>query len=478
MSGTTRARRAARGGHALLAALVPTLVVCVLSAAFMRAAMLSTRRQQQSQDMRRAFYLAEAGLHEGMAGLFRGSTGIVGSAEAPVVFGEGFFWVEVEPLDDDLLQLESHARSHGGQATLAWVVQRIPFNFSEFGFFAVKDLKVKKGSLVDGYDSSVAPYDAEAAREARTGRLVSNEDVELEADAGRPTAVYGSVNHGLEHEVVAEDGVTLAGETASLLEQLVPPAVEFPVYPAAPKVKQKSPVPLVLPQASHHYEKITVEKGRELILRGPTSISVKELVLETGARLTFDTSAGEIELFVLDRLELEKKAQAVTLDGKTARVDLLLERGAHLEVKDDGVLHGLVYAPEGKVHADKRAELFGSVVARELKLDEGVKLHFDRAIGRQEHVAPRRLTWRIVDLSSGPVNPFLAAGLDPADLRSPSEAHVPTWLEIKYRPAPKAKEITWVGWNEDFDWGLVVELVCYRMYVDDTEKDELLHVHP
>jgi hypothetical protein len=413
-----------------------------------------------------------------MAGLFRGNTGIVGSQEDPVVFGDGFFWVEVTKLADDLLELQSHARAHGGAATLGWVVHRIPFNYSEFGFFAVKNLKVKKGSLVDGFDSSVAPYDAATAKLAGSGRLVSNEGVVIEAEVKVPTFVYGNVNHGLDHELKTKGAVTMTGEAASLLEQLVPPAIELPTYPKAADVKHKSNVPLVLPQASHYYKKIEVAKGRELILRGPTSIALRQLVLEDGARLTFDTSGGPIEVFVEDKLELKELGSAVTLDGLTSRVTVVLDKGAEVRVGDDGVFHGLVYGAEGKVELKKRVQFFGSVVAKELDLHDGVQLHFDRAIGRQEHIAPKRMAWRIVDLSIGPIDPFAAAGLDPDQLRVPSEAHVPTWLKIKYRPAPKAKEITWTGWNEDFDWTQVIELVCYRMYEDDTQKEELLHVHP
>ena len=100
LSASSTRGRAGRRGGALALSLMVVFVISILAASFLRLSSGATRRQAQSVDRKRAFYLAEAGLAEAFSGITFGRSGRVGSTERPAVFGEGLFWVEAEQIDD------------------------------------------------------------------------------------------------------------------------------------------------------------------------------------------------------------------------------------------------------------------------------------------------------------------------------------------------------------------------------------------
>jgi len=467
-------------------ALVPLVLVSMMAAAFLQLAGVMARNQNQALSLKRVFYLCEAGLHEAMSGLYQGRTGNVGTEDAPAYFGDGYFWVEARQPAPGLVQLDSFAFSNGAQAHLSWVVQKIQFNFSAFGFFSSGKLKVKKGSLIDGYDSMAGSYEAQVAAGLTelAGRLATNEGIELEGKPGLWTYVNGSAQPGLGSGVKQTSGVTLTGNTESLDERMFPPEFFVPVHPTKEHLEQKSPVPLVLSSGSRGYDSIQVRKNRELIVRGPATLLVRDLRVENGAKLTFDTREGPVKLFVLHEAKFERGSRLQTSSG-TPRDSYLFVGDGLRDGKEGKVVlgegakvHTLVFAPQDKVEVKDGAEVFGSIIADELELGERVRLHFDQTLGLQENQYPRNVSWRIVEMGAGPIDPFASHGLDRYALRSPADAHADLWLEIKYRSSAGVAKQEYIGWWNDFDWSVVFELAPHYRAYDSPGGKELIHVHP
>lgn len=475
-----------RRGGVLLLALIPTLLVSMLALAFFELTRIGLSRRQAALDTKRVLYLCEAGLHEAMAGLYIGQTGEVGQADDPVFFGEGLFWVEVSHPAADLVKLDSFAGSRGATAHLSWIVERIQFNYAAYGFFSGEKLKLKPGSFVDGYDSSLGSYQSQvdSGLTLEAGRMASNHSIEIEGKSGEPTVLHGSANPGLGSEVELQGEATMTGGTQSLDEFALPPAFEVPDPPWQPDVVVSSPIPTLLPAGDRRYDEIEVKQGRELILRGPSTIVVKDLDVKKDARITVDTTDGPVVLHVTHHGKFDRGAALVSTADAPRGVTLVIGEGgvdgsgAKLEVDEGGLVQALVLAPHDKVELGEGAELFGAIVAGELHLDESVRLHFDRALGLQEHQYPRHVSWRVVDLGVGPIDPFASAGVAAPALRSPAQAHRDVWLKIKYRTGAGQPKLEYEGWWSSFDWGSVYELApCYRVYEDDGGA-ELLHVHP
>lgn len=474
-----------RSGSALVMVLVPLLLIAIASASLMLLSASSSREQSAAIDTKRVFYLAEAGLHEAMVGLHQGRTGTVASEAEPAFFGEGLFWVEARDLGRGMVRLDSHARSRGAEAELSWIVQRVVFNFGAFGFFSGKDLKVKKGSLIDGFDSTLGTYEAQlaAGTTGDAGRLASNMPISIDggSGAGEWTHVHGSAEPGLGSAVSTNAYATVSGTTDSILEFLLPPPVEPPAMVRRKKLQHAGGSVLVLPPGDYGYDDIIFKSGADVVLRGPATVVVEKLTLEKGASLTLDTSEGEIEIYALEGLELGDGARATTLDGLPARSRIFAgdtdASDGEIKLGKGAELRGAVYAPNATVTVGEQSEVFGTIVADELKLSERVRLHFDRALGRQEQLYPEHRSWRLVELGSGPRDPFIAMGLDRDALPTPGQAHEDVWLEIKYRPSPGASKVDWEGWYHDFDWSLVFELHHYLLY-DEPGGTKLVHVHP
>ena len=70
-------------------ALVTVTVAAVLVSSVLGLSAATTRRQSQSVDDRRAFYLCEAGLAEAFEAVRVGRRGQLGSIDAPAMFGDG-----------------------------------------------------------------------------------------------------------------------------------------------------------------------------------------------------------------------------------------------------------------------------------------------------------------------------------------------------------------------------------------------------
>jgi len=69
-----------------------------------------------------------------------------------------------------------------------------------------------------------------------------------------------------------------------------------------------------------------------------------------------------------------------------------------VDFESNAELHGVVYAPNAHVEIDSNFQLFGSLVARSVRLSSWSRIHFDEALrevdGDESESGFTRLTWR------------------------------------------------------------------------------------
>ena len=452
-----------RRGGALLLALVTVLSVAAISAAIVQVTGATARRQSAALDLRRAFYLAEAGLAEAYTGLMMGKTGNVGSREDPARFGDGLLWVEARDAGPDLVELECTAHCGGGRAILEMVAERGERSVATLGVFAVEPLDVPPGSTVDGFDSQV-PSAPEGGAALATGRLGSNGDIRIEGTLAQPTVVRADLQPGVEHGVTMGPGVTHVGTVEPRTSSVQLPPVTLPFEPGTLRTTHSQPAPLVVQPGQVALQALRVESGATVVLRGPLELVVRSLRVDRDGTLELDSAAGTVLVYATESVDLATGSRIATTGTNPAGAAVQAPGQVVMRLAATGTFHGLVYAPQGEVELGSGLELWGAVAARTVRIAPGARLHFDRHLDQvgAEAALPTFVAWRIVDVSpprgARPgSDPFVLLGLDPALLRAMADAHADQMLHAVYQDLGGAIH-TYDGMESAFDWSQVSEV--------------------
>jgi hypothetical protein len=223
-----------------------------------------------------------------------------------------------------------------------------------------------------------------------------------------------------------------------------------------------------VPSGTSGHLEIVVGAGAELVLRGPSTVVIGDLVLEPGAALSFDTRAGSVALYVLRSLDLQPGSLVSNSDEApdrtTVQVAATDDDSLDPAVKLDATaqFHGTLYAPESTVRIGSDFEFFGGVIARRLEIGAGARLHFDHA-GVEGSPMPRILSWRVVEIPSEVrtvfSDPFRALGVERDSLMQLSLAHDlgNVQLDVIYIDMGGVTR-TWSGSEDQFDWSQVETL--------------------
>jgi len=497
-SGTNRSRTDAirsRSGGALIAAVLVVTVVATLGACLLQMSSVTTRRQIQGIDNKRAFYLAESGLSEALYGLRIGRSGNIGTADLPAAFGEGLFWVEAEELDENSVRLTSIGLCGSGRFSLSLVVEKGTQAVAALGIFGDEDLIVEPGALIDSYDPRLttpppapapkagkAPAPAPAPTELADGtgkaRVGCNGDIYVDGAVGKPTRIEGDVTPGTQGTVYIGTGVTITGSTAPRSEPIALPPIEVPKLESKGDLEHAKSTPLVVAGGELGYDTVHVETGAQLVLQGPLTLVAKVFLVEGGAELEIDTTDGPVRVFITDGLLLAAGSVLSSVCAAPERASIYVSGTETRDRDGDGTpeppvviactgrLDGTIYSPHAAVSFPQGFELFGAVSAKSLTLQTGAMLHFDQALLTSVASplgAPKLLTWRVVELPDSPLvslrtDPVVALGLRGVTLPKPSKAHADMQMDIDYVDS-NGVQINWQGVESDFDWSTVQTVI-------------------
>jgi len=167
-----------------LAATLALMVLLGLGGVILRASTAGRREQRAAEEVLRAAYLAESGVHDGIANLIAGATNDIGSANQPAAFGGGSYWVDVVDNLDGTFELTSRA-SDGRQRMAVQAVVRPPVDDPLPG--AVFAGNSSGDPLYALEFSGTAPRNDEI-----TGAVYSGADVSIQDDA----TVNGAITAG------------------------------------------------------------------------------------------------------------------------------------------------------------------------------------------------------------------------------------------------------------------------------------------
>jgi hypothetical protein len=475
-AGTMRNRgssRAGRRGGVLIATLVLVMSVGAISVCLLELDSSRMRRQVASIDNKRAFNLAEAGLAEAYFGVSTGRTGNVGTVDAPARFGDGLFWVEATELDDDLVGLESTGMAGTGRATLSLVVRRAPQSVAALGVLGAQQVSIGGSAVLDSYDSR------EDGSASSFAPLRSNGDIAL----GMLAKVKGDATPGPNGTVRFGLLSSVTGSTAPAPEAIEMPEIELPLIEPGEDIDHSGATPLVLAEAEAAHGTLRVRTGAKVVLRGPAQVVVERLIVQGGGVLEIDDSAGPVELFVTDWLDLDPESTVRVPSAKPTGLSLLVAATGTRDRDGDGIVdppvdfrcrspfHGTLYAPNAPLTLASQFHVYGTVAAQRLAVGTSAAIHFDEALiaaAKSSADAAEVMSWRIVEIPDAvardlATDPFAALAVDAASLPRPAEAHEPIdyFVTITYVDLLLFRK-TYRGPESGFDWSgvkLVLSLV-------------------
>jgi Tfp pilus assembly protein PilX len=487
MRGTCNQGSRARRGSALMMSLVAVIGVSALAAGLLQVSAATMRRNQVSLDNRRAFYLAEAGLAEGYAGLAEGRTGNVGTAAAPARYGEGLFWTTSTFLPSGHVNLEATGMCGIGRATLAMVAQPVVSSVTGLGVFSSQSLRVEPSSLIDGYDSRSGSYESQADMSATpphtSGGAIVGSNAGISVAGGRTGSfIYGDALPGPGSSVTKAGTVTITGSTAPRSETSTLPPVEVPAVTKQAPITHTGPAPFVIPPSTIGYSTLRIGPRQQLVIRGPATVVFDTLLLDAEAEIVVDPTGGRVDLYVEQSLTFASGSLINCLSTNPALCTLMVSKSVDPAAADNvqfnakGKFYGTLYAPRSNMKISADFEVFGAAVAQKLTLSNGGKLHVDTelAANAESDPLPRMVSWRIVDIphdvAVSRIDPFAALGVDPASLPLARDAHRDIWLEIRYTDLLLATR-TYSGWASGFDFNGITLLSSYRTYTGNPAVD-------
>jgi hypothetical protein len=373
------------------------MVVCVgglagLSAALFTMALADSRETRGECERIHARYVTQAALAQSMSQLQSGQPGAVGSRSAPFVWGTSRYWVEAEPLPDDLVRLRATGVGDRQGASQELVVRAVPNTIWRYGAFGREFLHMDSNAHVDSYDSRLGGYAGQAtngtgasthARE--NGHVGANGHVRIEQNA----LVWGDASAGPGHVTEVLGNAAVSGSTASSSAEIELPAIVVPTFANYGSVLFGSDD--TIPSSDRRYGNLTVGTNTTLTIVGPANIVVTNLRLRSGSDIIVDASAGPVTFYVLDDFQVNSNAtiQSTTQDPLDVAINLLSDNVINPEVSVDldvvdfdsnSKVFGTIYAPSAAIVIESNFELYGSLIARSVDLDSNTHFHFDEAL--------------------------------------------------------------------------------------------------
>ncbi|MEM7305846.1 MAG: hypothetical protein AAF682_04215 [Planctomycetota bacterium] len=293
------------------------------------------------------------------------------------------------------------------------------------------------------------------------GSLGSNGSIKLQSDEGT-VEVYGDLMPGVGKDADLGADTSISGTVASRATPLELAPVSVPPVVLLPGFTHNGGVPYVVPAADIGYDFIDIGPNAQLVVQGPGSLVVGDLMLQASSLMTVDNLAGAVNFYVTGSADLALGSQVQVLGDAPQNLSFQVAGDAGpILLNSTSDFYGMVYGPEAEISIGAGFELFGTLAARRLNVDPYTKLHFDSGIlGDSGSVPlPRFIGWTIEDLPRVVVNrdadPYSMLGLDQTGregLGDQTESDS-WWLTAEHFVDRASHDLTGVYEGPAEDWG-------------------------
>jgi fibro-slime domain-containing protein len=278
-------------------------------------------------------------------------------------------------------------------------------------------LKLEDGSMLDGFDSNVGPYEGVSAGQPHDDDDDDDDDDDVEETVG-PDPTDGEGNGGLlavvsvnssnsgavkvrKRSVLGAD--VLVGPDANLRRAVqvdrrstvlgtighLDEVVEMPPIAEAPDVGDKVGKVKIRRKETTlaedlHCDRLELDKGAVLNIEGDVTIVARKVELEKHSKIVLAPDAT-LTLYVSKKLELEDGSLLNMEPGNPQQVRVFMtgdeDESPKVELEDSSMMAAWIEGPFAKLELDDRSEFFGSFIGRKAKADDGSRIHVDMASG-------------------------------------------------------------------------------------------------
>lgn len=375
-------------------ALIMVTSLGTLSLAILSTVGSSYRLNKQVRTESSARYVAEAGVAEAIYNLSRGGNGSLGQAQQRLDYGGATYWVETEALGGSLLSLVSTGVDGSAAARIQVVLDLSLGSLFSWGAFGDEGLSMSSNTHIDSYNSSDGSYADQAVNGSgsdtyanQNGNVGSNDSVSLDQNA----TVNGNAIPGPDGTTTVSGGATVTGSTAPAPITSEMPMIEVPRTVSAGDLLIATNDTYSLPPGDHAFDDFGLGNGATLVVHGPATVVFESATMRAGSEILVDATDGPVQFYVLEDFLMNSNTTFGSLTKTPADVELNLlsdnvinpDAPIDLDTVDfesNSEFYGTIYAPNAQIVINSNFALYGSLVARAVRLNSWATIHFDEAL--------------------------------------------------------------------------------------------------
>ena len=321
--------------------------------------------------------------------------------------------VRVSDIATSPTTITSTGATAGSQQTIEMVVEPPPPSIFEQAIFGLEGVRLDQGIIVNSYDSTKGPYTLapDTTNRKEHGDVRTNSTETNTLTLNRNVQVFGDVlvgAHGIPSVVINQSqGVQVSGTEQAASNNLTLPAVQIPAGTPCGG-------PLDVPRGATQtvnlnigpfcYSSISVQRDATLTIDGNGRITLgdnarTDLTTAPNSTIQFNGNvtlvAGEVN--VGEQLALGTAATLKLYATESASLKGFINTGqdpkdlsivytgtSPMTLTQSTSFYGTIYAPNAEVDIHQHGDFFGSVVARQVSLDQNGRYHFDESLRKDK----------------------------------------------------------------------------------------------
>ena len=362
-----------RRGVIVMTSLGTMMIFVTIGSALLIRSLHESQISTISRDSQGALFLAEASVDRAIMGLRNGcddngDTLCDGVDVAAML--NGTYWAEVTPDQGDPLafMVTGHGLSDAQQRNLAVLAKLIPYSVFQFALFGSASVSIKGDAVTDSYDSRSGSYDPSAA----------GDDGDVGTNAAYAGAIEISGSIKVNGQIAVGEGVVdpstvvyIAGGSATITGE--PPMVAQTTNLLMPPANPPVGIPC---------EDRTINAA-EVVALPAGEYCFRQLRVQGGGTLTTDGS-GQVKIYIVESFTATGNTM-IGVESDPSQLLMVLTTASDATITGDLIgstrFYGGIYSPTGSVDISGNAEIFGSVIARDVEISGNAQIHYDEAVG-------------------------------------------------------------------------------------------------
>jgi hypothetical protein len=281
--------------------------------------------------------------------------------------------------------------------------------------FADEALSLGEDVVIDSYDPDSGTYTEQATHSNSgvtfansAGHVGSNAGVLIEDDA----QVYGDARPGPGESTTIIDHAYVSGTTAPCPYPTPLSEVQVPSLLTLPALLVPTLTVLPVLPGNWSFAGLSVGFRGTLSITGPATVVFGSLQMADNSQIVVDSTFGPVEIYVRGDFVLSRTVQiasnskdpgdlAIYLAGDNVSDTTITFDFDGTLSNSDSKIFASVYAPSASLDIRKNFQLFGSLAARRLRLDEHVRIHYDERMEDAHGGVSRKyetVAWRVLPI--------------------------------------------------------------------------------